>query len=611
MSSNATRFESLLEAVPDALVGMDQKGVIRFVNRQTELLFGYDRDDLIGRPVETLVPEPLWQIYAQHKEDYFADPRTRSSGLDVELGGRHQDGSEFPINVSLSHIDTGDVLLVITAVGDVAKQKLAVKNAQLTAAIVQYSDDAIIASTLEGVITSWNPAAERMYGYSREEMIGKYAGLLIPDDRAGEMQANLGTVRGGQAVQRLETIRVRKDGTKVPVSITVAPIHDEDGVVVGASAVHRDVTEQRKTFEVFQRMAAIVESSEDAIIGETLEGVITSWNPAAARMFGYSSEEIIGQSVGLLIPENQAEEAKAVVAKVSAGQHVEHLETFNVRKDGTVFPISLTVSPIRDPAGAVVGASVISRDVTQQREALAAAQRMASIVEFSGEAIFGRTLDGIITSWNPAAERMYGYSSEEIVGKPINLLIPGDRTGEIEAILAKISAGQPVEHLETIRVRRDGTAFPVPLSVSPINGADGAVVGASVISRDLTEQKRALAVTQHLAAIVESSDDAIISGSLDGIITSWNPAAERMYGYSSAEIIGKRADVLTPADRTTEIDAVLEQIKAGQHVEHLSTKRVRKDGTVFPVSLTVSPIRDAEGAVIGTSVIHREVTEHK
>jgi PAS domain S-box-containing protein len=296
---------------------------------------------------------------------------------------------------------------------------------------------------------------------------------------------------------------------------------------------------------------------------------------------------------------------------LSVGHHVEHFETFNVRKDGTVFPISITVSPIRDPAGAVVGASVICRDVTQQREALAATQRMASIVEFSGEAIFGRTLDGIITSWNPAAERMYRYSSEEIVGRPINLLIPEDRTGEIEAILAKISAGQPVEHLETTRVRKDGTAFPVSLSVSPINGADGAVVGASVISRDLTEQKRALTVAQHMAAIVESSDDAIISGSLDGIITSWNPAAERMYGYSSAEIIGKPADFLTPSDRTTEIEAVLEQIKAGQHVEHLSTTRVRKDGTVFPVSLTVSPIRDAEGTIIGTSVIHRDVTEHK
>ncbi|HZY00946.1 MAG TPA: PAS domain S-box protein, partial [Dermatophilaceae bacterium] len=477
-------------------------------------------------------------------------------------------------------------------------------------AIVQYSDDAIIASTLEGVITSWNPAAERMYGYSREEMIGKYAGLLIPDDRAGEMQANLGTVRGGQAVQRSETIRVRKDGTEVPVSITVAPIRDEDGVVVGASAIHRDVTEQRQAYETAQRMAAIVESSDDAIIGETLDGIVTSWNPAAARMFGYSSAEIIGKSAKLLVPEDQTGQFESVLAKINAGQPVEHLETFNVRKDGTVFPISLTVSPIRDD-GAIVGASVICRDVTQQRQALAAAQRMASIVEYSGEAIFGRTIDGIITSWNPAAERMYGYSSEEIVGKPINLLIPEDRTGEIEAILAKISAGQPVEHLETIRVRRDRTAFPVSLSVSPINGADGAVVGASVISRDLTEQKRALAVAQHLAAIVESSDDAIISGSLDGIITSWNPAAERMYGYSSAEIIGKPADVLTPADRTTEIEAVLEQIKAGQHVEHLSTKRVRKDGTVFLVSLTVSPIRDAEGTIIGTSVIHRDVTEHK
>jgi|ERR1035437_157032 PAS domain S-box-containing protein len=116
MSSKTTRVASLLEAVPDALVGMDQEGVIRFVNRQTESLFGYDRDQLIGRPIETLVPESLWQIYAQHRENYFTDPRTRSSGLDVELIGRHQDGTKFPINISLTNTDTGDVLLVITAV---------------------------------------------------------------------------------------------------------------------------------------------------------------------------------------------------------------------------------------------------------------------------------------------------------------------------------------------------------------------------------------------------------------------------------------------------------------------------------------------------------------
>jgi len=308
---NATRFEKLLEAVPDALVGMDQEGVISFVNRQTESLFGYDRDDLIGRRIETLVPEPLWQIYAQHKEEYFADPRTRSSGLDVVLSGRHQDGSEFPINVSLSHIDTGDVLLVITAALDVARQKQAVKNAQLTAAIVQYSDDAIIGSTLEGVITSWNPAAERMCGYSGEEIIGRSGRLLTPEDQAGLVDDLLARVKDGQVVEHFEATLVRKDGTVVPVSITIAPICDEGGVVVGVSGVHRDVTEQRQAFETAQRLARIVEGSDDAIIGETLDGIVTSWNPAAERMFGYSGAEIIGKSARLLVPEDQADQFKS------------------------------------------------------------------------------------------------------------------------------------------------------------------------------------------------------------------------------------------------------------------------------------------------------------
>ena len=242
----------MLEAVPDTLVGMDQKGVIRFVNRQTESLFGYDRDELIGRPIETLVPESLWQIYAEHRTDYFADPRARSSGLKLELIGRQRDGTESPINISLSHIDTGDVLLVITAVRDVTKQQAAVKNAQLMAAIVEYSDDAIIGSTLEGVITSWNPAAERLYGYSSKEIIGRSGSLLNPEDRAGEVNDVLARVQDGQAVEGLETVRVQKDGTVVPVSITMAPIREEDGVIVGACAVHRDATEQRQAFEAAQ-----------------------------------------------------------------------------------------------------------------------------------------------------------------------------------------------------------------------------------------------------------------------------------------------------------------------------------------------------------------------
>ena len=365
MSSTTTRCESLLEAVPDALVGMDQKGVIRFVNSQTESLFNYDRDQLIGQPIDTLVPETLWAIYSQHQEDYFADPRTRSTGLDLELSGRRQDGREFPVNISMSRIDTGDVLLVITAVMDVAKHSQAVRKAQLIEAILESSDVVIMSSNLKGTITSWNPAATRMYGYCSKEIIGRSASVLCSEDRAGDEAALLVKIKDGQTVH-VETAGVRKDGTAVAASITVSPIRDASGGVVGTCAIHRDMTEQNQAFETAQHLAAIVENSGDAIIGSTLDGMITCWNMAAERVFGYSSQDIVGKSLDLLLPEMRAGEAAADLAKIRAGQALTAIETTCVRKDGTVFPVSATLSPIRDPSGAIVGVSIIARNMAEQ-----------------------------------------------------------------------------------------------------------------------------------------------------------------------------------------------------------------------------------------------------
>jgi len=367
VSRRLTRFESLLEAVPDALVGMDHEGVIRFVNRQAESLFGHGRDEMVGQLIETLVPEPFWEIYTQTRGNYLADPKTRSIGLAAELIGLRPDGTEFPINVSISYIDTGDLLLTITAVADVTKRERAVQNAQLIAAIVKCSDDAIISITLEGVITSWNPAAERMYGYSSKEVIGRSGRILAYPGRADQMYAVLTRIKAGEVVAHLEINHLRKDGTVFPVSVTVAPVRDEDGVIVGSSAVARDVTEQRRALEIAQRMAAIIEDSNDAIISGSLDGSVTSWNPAAERLYGYSAEEIVGKSAEFLTPEDQTGEIKAVLAKIKDGQHVEHTETKRVRKDGTVFPVSLTVSPVRDAHGAIIGTSVIHRDMTEQK----------------------------------------------------------------------------------------------------------------------------------------------------------------------------------------------------------------------------------------------------
>ena len=483
MVSRMTRFERLLEAVPDALVGMDQEGVIRFVNSQTESLFGYDRDELIGEPIETLVPESLFQIYTEHQGDYFADLRTRSSGLDLVLTGRHRDGTGFPVNISLSHIDTGDVLLVVTAVRDVSSQRRAVQLAQLTAAVVEYSDDAIVGSTLVGMITSWNPAAERMFGYSAEEIIGKYAGLLIPGDRADELSGNLARIRADQPFERLETMRVRKDGTVFPVSITVAPIRDEDGVIVGASSVCRDMTELE---HAAQYARSLIEASLDPLATISPEGRITDVNEATIEVTGVAREALVGSEYSQYLTE--PDRATAFFQQVFAQGSVNDFPLTVRHRDGTLTDILCNASLYRDIGGNVIGVLAAARDVTSQKQAFEAVERMAAIVEYSHDAIIGETLDGIVTSWNPAAMRLYGYSSEQIIGQSVDLLIPGDRPDEMRTILARIKEGQPVEYLKTTRVRKDGTVFPVLLTVSPIRDAGGAIVGASAIARDVTEQ---------------------------------------------------------------------------------------------------------------------------
>jgi PAS domain S-box-containing protein len=608
MGLKTTQFESVLEAVPAALVGMDQEGAIRFVNRQTELLFGHDREQLIGQHINVLVPEVLWPFYDRHRDDLFADPQSRSIGVDLELSGRHHDGGEFPISITLSYVDTGDVLLAIAAVGDVARHKQAVAKTELVDAIVRYSGEAIMGADLSGIITSWNPAAERLYGYSSQEALGSDASLLMPEDRAGGERALLAKIKDGVAVEHFETMGVRKDGTVFPVSLSVAPVRGEDGAVVGATAVHHDVTEQGKAFQAAQRLAAIVESSDDAIIGKTLDGIITSWNAAATRMYGYSDQEILGEPIELLSPRDRPGEIKDILAKVKAGLRVEHFETECVRKDGAVFPVSLTVSPIRDPEGAVVGASTIAHDVTELRQAFARAQ---DVIEAAPDALVGVDQGGVIAFVNRQTELSFGYDRDELVGQLVETLVPESFRAVHPGHRASYGA-DPVNRpmgagLELTGRRRDGTQFPVDISLSSVQTKDGLLVAAAV--RDVTEQRRASEAAARLAAIVKSSDDAIIGTTLEGIVTTWNAAAERMLGYSSEEIIGRSGALLNDTDRAQARPAAQAAIGAGQHVDRFETMLTRKDGTRFPASCTLSGISGTDGRVVGASLIARDLTE--
>ena len=394
MSSKTTRFESLLEAVPDALVGMDQAGVIRFVNHQTESLFGYDRDNLVGQPIQTLVPEYLWEVYSEHREEYFADPRSRSMGLDLQLSVRQQDGTELPVNISLSHLDTRDVLLVITAVREVTRHGQALDNSKLLAAIVEHSNDAIIAKTLDGIVTSWNPAATRMYGYSSEEMLGQSIDRLSTEGRTGEIMLILARIKAGLDVEHFETERVRKDGTVFPVLLTVSPIRDADGVVVGASSITRDVTKERDAFKAARSM---IESSLDSLVAISPEGLITDVNQATVKATGIPREELIGTAFSDCFTE--PEKAEKIYRLVfTEGMALDYPLTLRHR-DGTLTEVLYNASVYRDAGGKVLGVFAAARDMTNQNQAqrtitqqqAVALDRLAELEQFQRLAV-GREL---------------------------------------------------------------------------------------------------------------------------------------------------------------------------------------------------------------------------
>ena len=223
-------------------------------------------------------------------------------------------------------------------------------------------------------------------------------------------------------------------------------------------------------------LAALVESSDDAIIGKTLEGEITSWNASAERIYGYAAAEAVGRHISMLAPPGYQEEFDELLAAIVRGERITHLETVRRRRAGLI-DVSVTISPIRDAPGRIIGASTIARDITRRKRAVQAAARLAAIVDSSDDAIIAGTLDGRIISWNEGARRLYGYCAEEAIGEHISMLSPPERSGEIEPLLARVAAGERVSQLETRRRRKDGAIVDVSLTVSPIRGRQGEVRG--------------------------------------------------------------------------------------------------------------------------------------
>ncbi|MEO8258002.1 MAG: PAS domain S-box protein [Acidobacteriota bacterium] len=480
------------------------------------------------------------------------------------------------------------------------------------ASIVATADDAIMSEDFAATVTSWNLAAERMFGYSAAEMVGRSIYLIIPPElHAEEEEVLLRRFRAGQGVDHYDTVRLRKDGRRIDVSLTVSPIMALDGRIIGVSKIVRDITERRRLERDARHFAAMVESSDDAIVSKDLDGTILTWNPAAEKLFGYTAAEIVGRSIRVVIPADRQGEEDRVLAAIRRGEVVDHFETVRLRQDGTEVPISLTVSPIRDAAGRIVGASKIARDMSRFDRARRDALRLASIVDSSDDAIVSKDLQGIVTSWNGAAERMFGFTAAEMIGQSIRRLIPDDRQQEEDGVLARIQRGERVEHYETIRQRKDGGFLPVSLTVSPIRGTDGTVIGASKIARDISDLKEAEQERQRLLAIARDASrlkDEFLATLSHELRTPLNAIVGYVRMLQSGLLTGdKRTRAMdTVARNVTSLTQIVEDVL---DVSRIVSGKLRLD--VQPVDLpplienaveTVRPAAEAKGVRLVTIV---------
>jgi PAS domain S-box-containing protein len=479
------------------------------------------------------------------------------------------------------------------------------------ASIVASADDAIISTDLAGTIDSWNRSAERIFGYTDAEAIGKSIHLIVPPELYQDEEGVLRRVRAGDSVNQHETVRIRKDGQRIEVTSTVSPIVTPEGEVIGASEIGRDITESRRLARDARHFAAIVESSDDAIVSKDLNGTILTWNRAAERLFGYTAAEIVGQSVRVIIPPDRQSEEDHVLSVVRRGEMVDHFETVRLRKNGTRVPVSLTVSPIRTSTGEIIGASKIVRDLSRVQRAQRDALRLASIVDSSDDAIVSKDLNSIVTSWNSAAERLFGYTESEMVGQSIRRIIPDDRQQEEDEVLSRIRRGERVEHYETIRRRKDGTFLPVSLTVSPLLTEDGTVVGASKIARDISDRERADEERQRLLTIAREASrlkDEFLATLSHELRTPLNAIVGYVRMMQSDLLTGdKRARAMdTVARNVTSLMQIVEDVL---DVSRIVSGKLRLD--VQPVDLsavlqnaveTVRPAAEAKGVRLVTIV---------
>jgi diguanylate cyclase (GGDEF)-like protein/PAS domain S-box-containing protein len=516
------RYRGLLEAALDAMIIVNQGGEIMLLNVQAEKHFGYGRDELVGQDVKNIIPEGFAERLIADGNRTAAEALAPQIGTGIELYGRRRDGSEFPIEIMLSPLESAEGILVTAAIRDISVRKDAEKHlAQMESryrGLLEAAPDAIVVVNQGGKIVLLNVQAEKQFGYRCDELVGQKVKNIIPEGFAERLIAD-GTRSAAEALAQqigtgIELYGRRRDGSEFPIEIMLSPLESADGILVTAAirdiSLRKTAEKQLAQMESKRRLVedALRESEERyrmlldgvqdyAIFMMDPRGQVVSWNAGAERIKGYTADQIIGHNFSCFFPPEDIERGRpGEILRITAinGRHEE--QGMRVRKDGSQFLASVTFTALHDPSGSLRGFSEISHDLSESKESEA---KYRGLLEAAPDAMVVVDQRGEITLLNVQAEKQFGYRRDELIGQKVKNIIPEGfaerliadslRSAE-DALAQQIGTG-----IELNGRRKDGSEFPIEIMLSPLESAEGILVTAAI--RDITTRKKAEAQMIH------------------------------------------------------------------------------------------------------------------
>ncbi|MGO9377021.1 MAG: PAS domain S-box protein [Dissulfurispiraceae bacterium] len=512
LAQTKAMFEGLFEFAPDAILIVNKQGHIIQVNKQAESLFGYTREELLNANHDILVPERFIKKHRAKQKAYMSDPYIRHMGTGLELYGRKKDGSEFPVDIALGPMQMNDEIVFLSVVRDFTESKRAaealMENEARYRALVAASSQVLYIMSPD-----WSEMRQLKGGNFLADMekpnrkwLKEY---IHPDDQKHVLEVIGEAVRTGSVFELEHRVRLI-DGTLGWTLSRAVPVRNAAGEIVEWFGAASDITSRKHSEEgLLESQAYAQEQSGElkAVIDALPAGVLIAHDPQCSQItcnptwleiIGLTEEQNPFKDASCERPQVEIrrdglpisiEQLPIKVACVT-GQPVVGDKLEIVRADRLTRYFYGNAVPLFDGHNAVRGAVSVLLDITDLREAHDKIAGLAAIVESSSDAIVGKTLEGIIVSWNCGAEELYGYTDKEAIGQHITLLAPPDQPDEIAAMLEKVGRGETIAAHDTTRMRKDGSRVEVSLTVSPVKDSTGKIIGASTIAHDISDRKK-------------------------------------------------------------------------------------------------------------------------